>query len=193
MPPPKIPAFPLFSQFSAQTWTENHSFQFLPSLQLGHRLAPLFAGSEGRNCWHSPESHQTVLRQSHQPTISCGSQAPACTRAEFVLKSDCGSRNIKGKPWASGCLTILFTIASLPLSGLFSMELHTHLRLWIWFICKIWGEFQSLWKQRSNGIEQKIQGRYICVGIYHPRLCQGPAVLICRALQYTFLVWPLLN
>lgn len=147
MPTPKITASPVFSQLSAQSWTERRSFKFCSSLQLGHRLVPFFAGFEGRNCWHSPGSQQTVLGESHQPRISCGSRAPACTRAEFVPVSACSSRSIKGKPWASGCLTIVFTTASLSLSGLFSMELHTHLRLWIWFICKIWGEFQSLWKQ----------------------------------------------
>lgn len=50
------------------------------------------------------------------------------------------------------------------------MELYIHLRLWIWFIFKILGEFQSLWKQKNNSMEQKIQGRYMCVNLPHRAL-----------------------
>lgn len=111
-----------------------------------HRLAPSLAGSEGRNCWHSPEGSKRCWERLISPASPVALELLPVRGLNLCLSQTAAAEHSR-KALGRGCLTIVFTIASLPLSALFSMELHTHFRLWIWFICKIWGEFQSLWKQ----------------------------------------------
>lgn len=62
------------------------------------QIGTLSAGSEGRNCWHSPGSQQTLLRESHQPRISCGSQAPAVAGLNLCQSQPAVAGTLKESP-----------------------------------------------------------------------------------------------
>lgn len=104
--PPKMPAHPVLSQFSAHTWTGHYSFIQVSSTDWHLYLQAL------RNC-----RKQTVLGESHQPSISCGSGAPACTRAQSAAAEH--SRKALGSWLPHSCIyNSLTAFVSLALHGI---------------------------------------------------------------------------